>query len=214
MLTYYLLGGIGKYKPSIYLARIPISHNEIGSLILDKIMKHKGKSMMKDFFALLDKLNESDRKQVEGYSLAEIKRIEKLYDITIQGDFLEFMLRMGRCSGGLFGDDPIVLYKEQRSVRSQILFQLINLDFLHDHHYEMRAQQPFCFSWESETQYLFILTQSEDQLVYGYDEYEEAIYETGKTFEEYMFAVYEYYEHYFIDDDGKRIVCKGELLVF
>ena len=59
MLTYYLLGGIGKYKPSIYLARIPISHNEIGSLILDKIMKHKGKSMMKDFFALLDKLNES-----------------------------------------------------------------------------------------------------------------------------------------------------------
>ena len=169
---------------------------------------------MKDFFALLDKLNESDRKQVEGYSLSEIKRIEKLYDITIQGDFLEFMLKMGRCSGGLFGDDPIVLYKEQRSVRSQILFQLINLDFLHDHHYEMRAQQPFCFSWESETQYLFILTQSEDQLVYGYDEYEEAIYETGKTFEEYMFAVYEYYEHYFIDDDGKRIVCKGELLVF
>ena len=214
MLTYYLLGGIGKYKPSIYLARIPISHNEIGSLILDKIMKHKGKSMMKDFFALLDKLNESDRKQVEGYSLAEIKRIEKLYDITIQGDFLEFMLKIGRCSGGLFGDDPIILYKEQRSVRSQILFQLINLDFLHDHHYEMRAQQPFCFSWESETQYLFILTQSEDQLVYGYDEYEEAIYETGKTFEEYMFAVYEYYEHYFIDDDGKRIVCKGELLVF
>ena len=214
MLTYYLLGGIGKYKPSIYLARIPISHNEIGSLILDKIMKHKGKAMMKAFFALLDKLNESDRKQVEGYSLSEIKRIEKLYDITIQGDFLEFMLRMGRCSGGLFGDDPIVLYKEQRSVRSQILFQLITLDFLHDHHYEMRAQQPFCFSWESETQYLFILTQSEDQLVYGYDEYEEAIYETGKTFEEYMFAVYEYYEHYFIDDDGKRIVCKGELLVF
>mgnify|MGYP003462678826 CR=1 FL=1 len=82
---------------------------------------------MKDFFALLDKLNESDRKQVEGYSLAEIKRIEKLYDITIQGDFLEFMLKIGRCSGGLFGDDPIILYKEQRSVRSQILFQLITI---------------------------------------------------------------------------------------
>ena len=169
---------------------------------------------MKDFFALLDKLNESDRKQVEGYSLSEIKRIEKLYDITIQGDFLEFMLKMGRCSGGLIGDDPIILYKEQRSVRSQILFQLITLDFLHDNHYEMRAQQPFCFSWESETQYLFILTQSEDQRVYGYDENEEAIYETGKTFEEYILAVYEYYEHYFIDGAGKRIICKGELLVF
>ena len=170
--------------------------------------------MMKDFFALLDKLNESDRKQVEGYSLNEIKRIEKLYDITIQGDFLEFMLKMGRCSGGLFGDDPIILYKEQRSVRSQILFQLITLDFLHDHHYEIHAQKPFCFSWEGETQYFFILTQSEDQMVYGYDENFEKIYETGKTFKEYMLAVYEYYEHYFIDDDGKRIVCKGELLVF
>ena len=58
------------------------------------------------------------------------------------------------------------------------------------------------------------MTQSEDQMVYRYDENEEKIIETGKTFKEYMFDVYEYYEHYFIDDDGKRIVCKGELLVF
>ena len=67
--------------------------------------------MMKDFFALLDNLNESDRKLVEGYSLGEIKKLEKLYDIAIKGDFLEFMLKMGRCSGGLFGDVPIPLYK-------------------------------------------------------------------------------------------------------
>ena len=60
-------------------------------------MKHKGKSMMKDFFALLDNLNESDRKLVEGYSLGEIKKLEKLYDIAIKDDFLEFMLKMGRC---------------------------------------------------------------------------------------------------------------------
>ena len=53
------------------------------ALFLDKIMKHKGKSIMKDFFALLDKLNVSDRKRVEGYSLAEIKKLEKLYDIAI-----------------------------------------------------------------------------------------------------------------------------------
>ena len=213
MLTYYLLGGIGKYKPSIYLARIPISHNEIGSLILDKIMKHKGKSMMKDFFALLDKLNESDRKQVEGYSLSEIKRIEKLYDITIQGDFLEFMLKMGRCSGGLIGDEPIILYRDDWSVRDQILFQFRIIEVLHENYYEMRVQQPFCFSWEAETQYLFILTQSEDQLVYQYDENEEKIIETGKTFKEYMLDVYEYYKNDFYRN-GKRIVCKGELLVF
>ena len=169
---------------------------------------------MKDFFALLDKLNESDRKQVEGYSLSEIKRIEKLYDITVQGDFLEFMLKMGRCSGGLFGDEPIILYRDDWTVRNQVLFQITILEFLHNNHYEMRVQQPFCFSWEVETQYFFILTQSEDQMVYRYDENEEKIIETGKTFKEYMFDVYEYYEHYFIDDDGKRIVCKGELLVF
>ena len=168
---------------------------------------------MKDFFNLLDNLNESDRKQVEGYSLAEIKRIEKLYDITIKGDFLEFMLKMGRCSGGLLGDD-LILYREQMSVRSQILFQLITLDFLHDNHYEMRAQQPFCFSWESETQYLFILTQSEDQLVYGYDENFGKLYEVGKTFKEYMFDVYEDSKDYYFDAAGKKIICKGELLVF
>ena len=169
--------------------------------------------MMKDFFALLDKLNESDRKQVEGYSLSEIKRIEKLYDITIQGDFLEFMLKMGRCSGGLLGDD-LILYREQMSVRTHILFQLILLDFLHDHHYEVRAQQPFCFSWESETQYLFILTQSEEQMVYGYDENFGKLYEVGKTFKEYLFDVYEDSKDYYSDAAGKKIICKGELLVF
>ena len=177
-------------------------------------MKHKGKFMMKDFFALLDKLNVSDRKRVEGYSLAEIKRIEKLYDITVQGDFLEFMLKMGRCSGGLIGEDPIILYKDHWTVRDQVLFQTTTLEFLHNNHYEISVQQPFCFSWKSETQYLFILTQSEDQLVYGYDENYEKLYELGKTFKEYMFDVYEYYKHRFIDNDGKRIVCKGELLVF
>ena len=170
--------------------------------------------MMKDFFALLDKLNESDRKRVEGYSLAEIKRIEKLYDITVQGDFLEFMLKMGRCSGGLIGDDPIILYKDHWTVRDQVLFQTTILEFLHNNHYEMRVQQPFCFSWEGETQYFFILTQSEVQMVYRYDENAEKLYELGRTFEEYMIAAHKDFEHYFIDNDGKRIVCKGELLVF
>ena len=94
---------------------------------------------MKDFFALLDQLNESDRKQVEGYSLSEIKRIEKLYDITIQGDFLEFMLKMGRCSGGLIGEDPIILYKDHWTVRDQVLFQTTILEFLHNNHYEMNV---------------------------------------------------------------------------
>ena len=38
---------------------------------------------------------------IEGYSEDEIKQIEQKYNIPIQGQFKEFLMIMGRCSGGL-----------------------------------------------------------------------------------------------------------------
>jgi hypothetical protein len=42
---------------------------------------------------------------IQGYNEDEIKQIEQKYNIPIQGQFKEFLMIMGKCSGGLlFGD--------------------------------------------------------------------------------------------------------------
>ena len=168
--------------------------------------------MMKDFFALLDNLNESDRKLVEGYSLCEIKKLEKLYDIAIKADFLEFMLKMGRCSGGLFGDVPIPLYRELWPLRTHIFFQTIVPNFLREQHlYDLSSKKPFCIAYESETQYYFILSEATEDWVYHYDENNDIVRNTNLIFKDFMMKKYiEYADEYVVN--GNNIICRGELL--
>ena len=45
-----------------------------------------------------------DRKAI-GYSEEEIKKIEKLYDIEVKGDFREFLRIAGRSSDGIINFD-------------------------------------------------------------------------------------------------------------
>ncbi|MDE9427767.1 hypothetical protein [Xenorhabdus bovienii] len=39
---------------------------------------------------------------IKGYSEEDIVKLERLYDIKIQGQLLDFLIYMGRCSGGFF----------------------------------------------------------------------------------------------------------------
>lgn len=151
-----------------------------------------------------------DPLQVIGYSESELATIEKLYDIQICGDFRNFMLEMGRCSGGLIGDDPIVLYRPLWSVRTQILFQCGFYQSLSDSKiYGLIPQKPFVFSREHETQYYFLLTGSDSPgLVYHYDENHQTVRSTGLSFMEYMQDAVTRYAGY-----GYDVICRGELLV-
>ena len=102
---------------------------------------------------------ESDN--VIGYTDYDLKKIEALYDITIRGQFRDLMLLAGRCDGGLIGDDPIILYRQSWSVRTQILFQqdlFVSLQDIHAYNYQNKNYMGehgriFCISWEWETQY-------------------------------------------------------------
>lgn len=125
---------------------------------------------------------------IKGYSNNEIAKIERLYDIKITGQLHDFLCSIGRCSGGLFGDDPLLFYRDQWSVRGHILFQtgfreeLNNLNF-----YDLVEQKPFFISIEWETQYYFLLTKSDNpNLVYHYDENEETVKCTQWEFDEYL----------------------------
>ena len=43
---------------------------------------------------------------IQGYTEDEIKQIEQKYNFPLHGQFKEFLMAMGKCSGGiLLGDD-------------------------------------------------------------------------------------------------------------
>ncbi|UXM96207.1 hypothetical protein N5853_06245 [Bartonella sp. HY329] len=129
-----------------------------------------------------------DISYVRGYTDNEIAQIERLYDIKITDQLYDFLSCMGRCSGGLFGDDPLLFYRDQWSVRGQVLFQngytdeVIELNII-----DLAKRKPFFISIESETQYYFLLTETDNQnLVYHYDTNYSTISATQWTFNEYL----------------------------
>jgi len=141
-----------------------------------------------------------------GYREGELRKIERLYDISIAGDFAQFMLRAGRCDGGALGDDPIILYRPAWNVRTQILFQVNFFTSLQEIGAFYFLKKPFVFSREAETQYYFLQTSRVgDESVYHYDENNEQVRNTGKTFAEYLTDLLDYYPL-------GGVVCKGDLL--
>lgn len=146
--------------------------------------------------------------KVEGYSEVEIAQLERLYDIEIKGNFCQFMREMGRCDGGLMGDDPIILYRPTMSVRNFVVFQAeTQEDIYAAGATKLAAQKPFAFSIESETQVFFIATRSAvPDEVYHLDENTNEVKSTNMLFNDYLRRLVRHY-------GGPGIVCRGEMLV-
>lgn len=159
-----------------------------------------------------------DPKQVLGYSETELLQIERLYEVRFEGDLRQFMLEMGRSDGGLLGDDPIILYRESWSVRTQLLTQvelreeLSSLE-LKDELVQQGlkelgpSEKEFLFSIEAETQYYFLKTATGSDQVFHYDENHETVKETGLSFLEYMKQLVKEYS------PQDYTICRGELIV-
>jgi len=152
---------------------------------------------------------------VEGYTEEELLKMERLYDVKFSGDLRDFMLEMGRSDGGLIGDDPISLYRD-RSVRRHIFFQAgMDNRFCAMQNFDLRFQGDFIIAVESETQFYFLLTKSDNpDLIYRYDDENpdetdsSAITCTGMSFMEYMRRVVQIYKK-----QGSDVVCRGEMIV-
>ncbi|ATQ79006.1 hypothetical protein CR152_19990 [Massilia violaceinigra] len=143
-----------------------------------------------------------------GYHEFELRRIERLYGINIGGDFSEFLLKAGRCDGGVIGDDPLIIYRPTWSVRTHLLFQVNFFNGLQEIGAFEFINKPFVFSLEAETQYYFLQTRNPDDMqVYHYDENAESVQGTGLTLENYLIDILQRYPI-------GGVVCKGELLDF
>lgn len=158
---------------------------------------------------------EIDINKIKGYSVDEIQKIERLYDIKAVGQLRKFLSCMGRYSGGFFCDYPLMFYRSNKNVRSHVLSQLTLRDDLCSLQYwELVAKKPFLVSFESETQYYFLLTESDNpDLVYHYDENEETVLATNWTFNEYLKLIVKTFSMSYVRTDDQKLDYSGELIV-
>ncbi|HGN0027586.1 TPA: hypothetical protein ACKRFQ_003773 [Proteus mirabilis] len=129
-----------------------------------------------------------DIHKVKGYSNDEIDKIKRFYDIKITEQLYSFLSCIGRCSGGIFDDSSLLFYYNKFSVRNHIQFQIDMCERLCNiQQYDLLDKKPFFFSIESENEYLFLLTDSDNpNKVHQYDENEEVIKNTHWEFNDYL----------------------------
>ena len=157
-----------------------------------------------------------DPNRVVGYSEEELVKIEKLYDIKISGFLREFMLEAGRGDGGLIGDDPIILYRNNWSVRGHFRTQdgfreeLLKLLFKNNPaEFKLFCNSTLLFSIEAETQYYYLnTTGANPERVFHYDENEDIIEDTNVDFIDYMKNTVRVYGGF-----SPQIICQGEMLI-
>lgn len=164
---------------------------------------------MSDFFEEIAKVRADSLVHMVGYSEEEICRLEQLYDIEIKCDFKKFLLRAGRCDGGVIGDGSLLFYRQSLGINSCFRTQQGFRRLLSEHGaIDFLRNRPFVFSIEGEQLYAFIQTTlGDDQPVYYYDENEDDFKNTHLTFSEYLLG--------FVRNNpkGSSVVSSGDFVV-
>lgn len=114
-----------------------------------------------------------------GYTLEDLDRVGRLYNIEVKESLRDFLVEMGKSSGGLICDDVIHLYRPHWFVREHLLFQFGFFSEMQEMGFFEYLNKPFVFSFVSETQYYFLQTALPDSdSVYCYDSNSEVVEKT------------------------------------
>lgn len=131
---------------------------------------------------------------IQGYTEDEIKEIEQRYNLSIHGQFKEFLMTMGKCSGGLLLGREIFIYHSGLKPNSDS-FGLENQEFWqYDDNQGFKEQtnyidlveyQFFEFGddGESRNYVYFLLTKNQDDIIYQYDTMRETVVAVGTLFD-------------------------------
>ena len=182
------------------------SGKEIEIKEISEYVKNKKKTE-KDFIYILEKYLRLNNKKSIGYSEKEIEAIENYYYLNIKKDFKDFLKFAGRSSGGLLGENQLLIYKNW-TVRENLLFQ----SFFSEYYFEPGEFSGMCFllSIENDNEYYFIKTKEEDLKVYCYNKKNNTKKETGLNFNEYILNLIKNYNSELKPLENKSI--KGELI--
>lgn len=182
------------------------SGKEIEIKEISEYVKNKKKTE-KDFIYILEKYLRLNNKKSIGYSEKEIEAIENYYYLNIKKDFKDFLKFAGRSSGGLLGENQLLIYKNW-TVRENLLFQ----SFFSEYYFEPGEFLGMCFllSIENNNEYYFIKTKEEDLKVYCYNKKNNTKKETELNFNEYILDLIKNYNSELKPLENKSI--KGELI--
>lgn len=161
-------------------------------------------------FAAIELVKSSAKQDLVGYENWEIPKIEKLYDIEVNRSFKDFLLTMGRCSGGPIGDAAIILYRKNFSIRSYLGIQFHLIDELQRLNcFDLVQLAPFLFAIEAETYYHFLLTkEAGKQFVYEFSENDDKVRKTRETFSDYIYRK----AKWGIENFDQSVICSSDLL--
>lgn len=163
----------------------------------------------------LETIKKLANEELVGYSAEEIRKIECLYDITVDGEFKSFMELAGKCSGGVIGDEDMLFYREDMNLSDHLLYQEDLRDELREDIglTDIAKMKPFIFAIEADTQMYLLKTAAEDsQRVYHYNQNHDIFEKTKWSFLDYIG------QQILLNARGIRagyrdnVVCKGDLL--
>jgi len=147
------------------------------------------------------------RARWRGYDTSEIQKIERLYDIRVSGQLERWLRTVGRCSGGITGDESLILYRKW-SVRTHVFFQADAFSIMqHAKAWDLLGHKPFVVSFEDESIFYFVLTTSTTpDKIYRLVERTNTVEATGRTLFEHIADVASRFA------PSSELVCTGELI--
>lgn len=138
----------------------------------------------------LETIKRLANEELAGYSAEEIREIECLYDIIVDGEFRSFMELAGKCSGGVIGDQDMLLYGwTASSLSGHLLCQESYREELREDLglVDIAQTKPFIFAVGAETQiYLLKTAAADNNIVYHYDQNHDTFEKTEWSFFDYL----------------------------
>lgn len=143
---------------------------------------------------------------IKGYSETEIREIEQRYNLSIHGQFKDFLMTMGKCSGGLLFGDEIFIYNNNHLPTDEYFGKSVQQDWqssydleeiIEENQLDFVEKQLFHFAGLNDhcTQYM-LFTKNQDDIIYRLSENFDEISKTSKPKLEKFGTLFDFLKFY------------------
>ncbi len=157
---------------------------------------------MKRFIDEIAQGRRYDTSKLEGYTEEEVGKMEELLHLEFPEDFRCFLLQIGRCDGGLVGEDALNMYKPGMGIGGFLSGQWYLLEITLQgngestnikttkkigNFYQLSTRGVFTFfSNENDCTYFFTTKKEDIGNVYMHNENDDSITDLEMSFTDYM----------------------------
>ncbi len=137
-------------------------------------------TLLETLLAIRPKHNDFTRPElIQGYNETEIQEIEQRYNLSVQGQFREFLMTMGKCSGGVLLGQNLTIFNPNYQPTSQS-FGIENQQYWYEHEdlfnffqkeniNPIQEQLLYLDNRNEHISFYFLFTNRNENIVYEYD---------------------------------------------